>query len=239
MAWAKSDLKRSYPCNGELLSYLRERKGWTQTELAHFAGYSKRLVCKAEAGEPISTAVIADLADALAVPDGPVYPEDLITDPVSLAKAYIAAEYVEQKNTFNAIRHFLDDDIAIHLAGDPQSIPFAGEHQGIAAVERAFAIFFSIMEVPVGHDHEPWYQFLGQGNEVIVWGESWMHPIGRPMQQPLKLVHRMKFRRGKLLLVEVIFDSLEGARLLNNEATRYLDASIAARRSVRCATGHE
>ena len=81
----------------------------------------------------------------------------------------------------------------------PTYSPFAGEHRGIASVERAFENFYSILEVPDGHDHTPWYTYLGHGNDVIVWGDSWIHPRGAPMTTPMKLVHRMKFRRGKLL----------------------------------------
>jgi transcriptional regulator with XRE-family HTH domain len=197
--------------------YHRERIGWTQRQLAKAAGYSERLVSKAEAGKPISAATVADLAMALSTAEAPVYPEDLIVDPVQLAKQYIAAEYTPPHRVVDAIRHFLDEDVVIRLAGDPATIPFAGEHRGIAAVERVFDIFFSVLEVPPGHDPTPWYQFVGQGNEVVIWGKSWMHPIGRPMERPIDLVHRMKFRRGKLIEVEVVFDSLEGSRVLRGE----------------------
>lgn len=217
MAWTKRDLKRSYPCNKELLGFLRERKGWTQSELGHFSGYSKRLICKAEAGKPICSDAINDLAESLSIPDDPIYPEDLISDPVKMAQDYIAALYIHQKDIVQAIRHFLDEEIAIRLPGDPDLIPFAGEHHGIAEVERAFEIFYSILEVPANHDHTEYYTYLGQGNEVIVWGESWIHPIGAPMTAPMRLVHRMRFRRGKLLLVDVVYDSLHGKRVLHPE----------------------
>jgi transcriptional regulator with XRE-family HTH domain len=215
MAWTRSDIKRSCPCNGVLLCFLRERKGWTQAELARVAGYSERLINKAEAGQPISSDAINDLADALSSADSPVYPEDVISDPVKMAQDYIAALYIHQKEIVNAIRHFLDDDIIIRLPGDPQIIPFAGEHRGIAAVERVFEIFYSILEAPADHDHTSCYTYVGQGNEVIVWGESWIHPIGAPMTEPMRLVHRMQFRRGKLLQVEVVYDSLHGKNVLN------------------------
>lgn len=214
MAWTKRDLERSYSCNPELFAFLRKHRGWTQAQLAHYAGYSKRLISKAEAGEPIRAQAISDLAEALSMPDEPVYPEDLISDPVELAKAYIAAEYKEQKNAFQAIKHFLDEDIVLLLEGDPAIFPFAGEHRGHAGVERAFAIFFSVIQAPANHDHTPWYTFHTRGNEVIIWGESWLHPIGQPMREPIKLVHRMKFLRGKIAFIEVLYDSLAGARAL-------------------------
>jgi len=200
-----------------MLRFHRESKAWTQRELAKAAGYSERLVSKAEAGQSISAAAVADLAGALSTAESPIYPEDLIVDPVQLAKEYIAAEHQQPGRVVDAIRHFLDEEIVIRLAGDPATIPFAGEHRGIAAVERVFELFYSILEVPAGHDHTPWYQYLGQGNEVIIWGKSWIHPIGHPMEKPLDLVHRMKFRRGKLIEVEVVFDTLEGSRVIKED----------------------
>lgn len=214
MAWTTSDPARSYRCNVDLLTFLRKRKGWTQAELAQHSGYSKRLICKAESGGQISAQAIDDLAESLSTAEDRIYPEGLISDPVALAKEYIAAEYACQEKVVDAMRHFLDDEIVIRLAGDPAKFPFAGEHRGIAGVERLFEAFFSVLEAPVGHDPTPWYQFLGQGNEVVVWGKTWIHPIGKPMKEPLDLVHRMKFRRGKLIEVDVVFDSLEGSRRL-------------------------
>lgn len=76
--------------------------------------------------------------------------------------------YIEQKNIFRAIRHFLDEDIVFRIAGDPAIIPFAGEHRGLAAVERGFAQFFSVLEAPRNHDHTACYHYLAQGKDVIV-----------------------------------------------------------------------
>lgn len=214
MTWASNGRKRSYACNSELLCYLRERKGWTQRELASVSGYSERLISKAEAGRPISRDTIADLAESLSSAEETIYPEDLVCDPVMLAKEYFSALHTQQKDIVAAIRHFLDDEIVYRIQGDPAEIPFAGEHRGIAAVERAYEIFFSLLEVPEGYDHDAGFSFLGQGNVVIVWGSSWIHPIGVPMSEPLKLVHRMHFRRGKMHLFEIIFDTKTGAEVL-------------------------
>jgi len=214
MDWKEPPRKRSYTCNPELLVFLRDRKGLTQQQLAKAAGYSERLISKAEAGQLISTTAIADLAEALCLSDEPVHPEELITDPVKLAKEYIAAVYTQGKGMVDAIRHFLDDEVVFRIAGDPEQIPFAGEHQGIAAVRQAFDIFYSILEAPADHDYLSCYTFLGQGNEVTMWGETWIHPIGQPMEKPISISHRMVFRRGKLILLEDIFDTFAGQQAL-------------------------
>ena len=210
MAWKERPLKRSYACAPDLLAFLRERQGLTQKQLAETAGYSERLVSKAEAGRPISAGAINDLAEALSTSDALVYPEDLIVDPVQIAKEFIKALYTKGKGIIEAIRHFLDDEVVFHLVGDPEQLPIAGRHEGIAAVERLFDIFFSIFEVPKDHDFESCYTYLGQGNEVRVWGDNYIHPIGKPMDVPLRMANRLVFRRGKMILYEDTYDTLMG-----------------------------
>ncbi len=205
---------RSYPCNVDLLVSLRERKGWTQQKLAAISGYSERLINKAESGRSISSAAIEILAETLSTEEDPIYFEDLISDPIALAKEFMAGIYVHQKNVVTAIRHFLDEDIVFRLAGDPATIPFAGEHRGFAAVERAFEIFFSIMEAPPNYDYKAGISYLAQGKDVIVWGESWLHPIGVPMDKPMPISHRLTFHKGKLVLFENVFDTLHAAKVL-------------------------
>lgn len=232
MPWREPPQHKSYACNGELIAFLRQQRGWTQRELARESGYSERLVSKAEASQAISARTVADLADTLSADGEPVFPEDLICDPVALAKAFIAAEYEHPGCNVEKMRHFLDENLVTRLNGDPQLIPFAGEHRGIDELEQAYAVFFSLIEAPPNHDWRPWYKFAGHGNEVIVWGQSWMGPIGRPMSKPLQQVHRFVFQRGKLILVEVLFDAMEGAELLRqagmlDEAGKMLKADDA------------
>lgn len=209
-------LKRSYPCNVDLLAFLRERKGWTQQELAAASGYSERLVNKAESGRPISTSAIETLADALSTDGDPVYLEDLVCDVVALAKEYIAALYVHQAQIVDNIRHFLDDDVVFRVSGDPAVVPFAGEFRGIAEVERGFGVMFSVLEAPRDHDYAACYSYLAKGKEVIVWGDSWLHPIGRPLKEPMKISNRLTFQKGKLVLFEDVFDTLHAARALTD-----------------------
>jgi transcriptional regulator with XRE-family HTH domain len=221
MGWASTGLRRSYECNREILINLRERRGWTQQELATRAGYSERLISKAEAGQPISALAVEDLAEALSLPEDPVYPEDLVSDLVQLTKEFIAATYNHsQRNLADAVQHFLDDEIEYHFAGDPSVIPFAGKHRGIAAFERVVEIFYSVLEAPPNHDPRPWHEYLRQGNDVVIFGQSWIHPIGEPFGTPIRFVERFRYRRGKLILIENLFDTFEGADVLQNAVAK-------------------
>jgi transcriptional regulator with XRE-family HTH domain len=214
MAWIIRILSQGYSCNPQLLKHLRESKNWTQAELSKATGYSIRLISKAEAGRSISPVAIDTLAEALSTSVQTIYPEDLISDPVLLAKAYVAALYIHQKNIFEAIKHFVDDDIFLRVSGDPAIIPFAGQYRGIAEFERGLSILFLILEAPVNHDHEPWYTYVATGNRVAVWGKTWLHPIGIPTNEPMPICYLMKFRRGKLFQIAKRFDTLQAAKAL-------------------------
>ena len=67
-------------------------------------------------------------------------------------------------------------------------------------------------EAPQGHHHEQHYNFIAQGKEVIMTGESWIHPIGLPMENLIRLAHRFVFHRGKLVLLEDVFDTMSGKK---------------------------
>ncbi|MCA9241121.1 MAG: helix-turn-helix domain-containing protein [Planctomycetales bacterium] len=221
MGWQETPRKKSYECNGELLAQLRKGRGWTQSQLAQESGYSERLISKAEASQPVSAETVADLADALNTPDEPIFPEDLIADPLAMAKAYIAAEYEHPEDVVGCLRHFLADDITVRLTGDPDLFPWVGEHHGIAEMERAYELFYSMIEPPPNHDWRPWYKFVGQGNEVMVWGKNWMGMIGQPLTEPIELVHRFVFQRGMLVLKEVLFDRHHGSKELDKARERH------------------
>ncbi|MEW4486582.1 helix-turn-helix transcriptional regulator [Thalassoglobus sp. JC818] len=201
-----------------MLKHFRERLGWTQAELAKKAGYSERLVSKAESGKAISKKTIEHLAEAVSTPTNVVFPEDLISDPVQIARKYIEGLYVHQADGFRHFRPYLDEDVEFYIAGDPQTVPFAGRYKGLEQIQALFKQFFSFIESPPNHDYEPHYKFIGQGNEVIVWGQSWLHPIGRPLTEPMELTQLMKFRRGKLYHFEDRYDTSLAEKLLNDQA---------------------
>lgn len=208
-------MSRAFACNRDFLRQLRLRNGWTQADLARRAGYSERLISKAEAGAPIARETISDLAEALSSEDEQLHWEDLACDPVQLAQRYISAFHVHKANALDVLEDMIDENVHFRIAGNPEEIPFAGEYRGIRSAREMFKVFFSVLEVP-DHDFEKCFEYIGQGPNAIIWGESWIHPIGRPMETPIRISNLLKFRRGKLVFLDDCFDTAAGAAELNN-----------------------
>lgn len=213
-----TDPKRSSmstACNAELLKHLRAQRGYTQADLASRVGCSERLIVKAESGRPVSLVTIDSLAKALSHEHATVYPDDLTSDPVTLAKKYMEAFHFQKANLVDAIRYFLDPEIIVRICGDPAVVPFAGEHRGVEAMDRAFKIFFSLLEVPEDHDFSEHFRYIAQGTDVVIWGESYIHPLGQPLERPMTVSNLLRFRRGKLYYLEDNYDTHLASEVLS------------------------
>lgn len=214
MTWMSNQIAPSYPCNGSILSYLRNKAGLTQEALARRSGYSRRLISKAEGSGKISSVTIKDLATALSSPGDPVYPEDLIADPRAMSMEFVLGMYRHGRDIVRICRRLFAPNIVYKIAGDPSVLPFAGTHLGPAAVESALTCFFSMFEPPLNHDPTGSYDFVPHGNDVIVWGQTWMHPCGRPLKRPIAISIRLKYERGKIVSCDHRLDTSEVSRVL-------------------------
>ena len=212
----KNPKGKSFPCNGELIKYLRNHLGWTQEQMAQESGYGERLIRKAEAGQSISVETIRDLSDTLSTTERPVTPEELMCDPLRLSRSFFEHFNTYQSEVVSKIRHFLSDEPVFAFACSDDTIPFGGEHVGIEAIERMFKSFFAVLEIPNGWRFEPELSIVGDGNQVIAEGEEWSHPHGQPLEKPISILARLTFEHGKLARYEVWFDSAAGANALGN-----------------------
>ena len=208
--------RKSLSCNGKRLRYYRGLRSLTQSELARISGYSERLISKAEAGKPISVSTVEDLAEALSSEAGKITVDDLICDPTELAKKYIHFLHTAQRKMVAEIEHFLDDEVIFSINGCNPKVPFAGTHQGIEAMRSYVNCFFDYLEVPEGHDYRPHYKFFCEGNEVIIWGKTWIRPIGQKDSKPMLVNMRMRFEDGKMILFEDRFDVTVGEKIVSN-----------------------
>ena len=201
MSWTRSELKRSYPCNPELIKFLRERKKWSQKKLAKESGYCERLICKAESGGSIASATIEVLAKTLSTEDMKVFPEDLISDPVALTKKFIQAAHTLQGDMVKGVEHFTDHNGEFNFVqcgrGD-----YAGYYKGINELDIAVQKFFAAQSFVEGQDYEGNYSYYGDGNNVVAWGQSQVCDAQSGETFHLNVTLRMSYEKGKLCRIE-------------------------------------
>lgn len=201
MPWTKTELKRSYPCNPELIKYLRERKKWSQKRLAKESGYCERLICKAESGGSIASATIEVLAQTLSCKEMRVFPEDLISDPVALSRNFIKAAHTLQRDMVKGIRHFTHPHGTFRFVQCGKG-NYSGDYQGIGQLDNAVEEFFKAQTFVPGQDFENRYSYYADGNAVIAWGISTIRVTETDEVIDLNVTLRLEYEKGKLISIE-------------------------------------
>lgn len=201
----------SFECNGEIIAHFRKQCGLTQKEAAKSAGYSERLIRKAEAGGKLSRQALEDLAAALRTEEQEVYPEDLISSPESMVREFWAAYSKYEAEMVAHVKHFIDESIEVVCAGDPGQIPFAGTFQGIQGFDKWIRTFFATLSRPDPNHFQP--QYLASGKRVVTWGEEVAVAPGL-QPRPMCVIQRFDFDEGRLVRFENMFDTHGGGEYL-------------------------
>jgi len=205
---------RSARINPKRLVELRKKRGWTQVQLAEAAGYSERLILKAESGAPISLATIAALAQALATDREPVTISDLLRTTIEIAREFIVIMYRHESETIPQARHLLAEDAEFRIWGESAGLPFAGLYRGLDEGDRLFRHFFSMIEAPPDHDPLPHYHLIADQENVVAWGHSYLRPKGIEHAAPMPISYLFSFRDDQIIYFEDRFDTTHGGQLL-------------------------
>jgi transcriptional regulator with XRE-family HTH domain len=125
--------------NGKLLRHLRTSRGWTQKELARRAGYTERLVRKAEHGGSLDFQTAVDLADALSLDTTTIAATDLDLDRslIWIAERILFGPVLHGTEDLREINLFLSPDFVLHVSGSPSKSIFAGTWKSVSGF-RAF-----------------------------------------------------------------------------------------------------
>lgn len=198
MSGNNDENRRSLRCNARLLRSLRESMNWSQKQLAQRSGYSIRLISKAEAGGSVAYPTIEVLAKTLSSDEFPISAADLVCDPESMAKSFVIARYQKPRNMADIVRDFVDPKCVFSMVGNPKTIPFAGDYVGLRAFASSVSSFFDFLEVRQDTDHVAGFHVIASKNKVVLWGESWISPVGRPAINPTPVAILFCFRNGLL-----------------------------------------
>ncbi len=215
MAWLETrKLKRSLPVNGEMLRFLRNRRGWTQEDLASKAGYSERVVRKAESSGGLHPDTIEILAEALSGPDWTVDPEDLITTPEALARTVINAYRNQERQVVANVQGLLHDELKVYAAGEEVGLPFAGGYDGADGFDEFFGKYFNAFIRPDKQFFQP--TFFARGNEVILHGQEAVKAVDSDEIISSWIFIKFTFERGKLIRYENFYDTAKAAQYLQS-----------------------
>ncbi|MCA9011877.1 MAG: helix-turn-helix transcriptional regulator, partial [Planctomycetaceae bacterium] len=211
MSWLIPPTRRSYPCRGDYLRILREKRGWTQEQFADVVGYSPRLIRKAEGSASLNPETIEDIADALSTSGEAVFPEDLVSDPVAAARLIVQSYDLHEHAMLNYCGHVFAEDFVYWCAGEETGFPFAGTFQGITGFQDWLDRFFSVITRPRPEPLAP--TFALAENEVIARYQE-VTALGGEIGPPVWIVNITKFQRGKVIRMENYFDTQTGQKVL-------------------------
>lgn len=155
-------ISRYYSVNGRALRKVRLDCQLSQSELGKRAGYSERLVRKAESGGSLELETIQCLVEALRLLGAEISVEQLLYDQLAMAKTVVEGYDKLGPNMMKDIAHLLTPDFIWYCPGDPKNTPFAGEWRGANGLQEWLDIFFGTFtrmpgslhpEYTVGNNH--------------------------------------------------------------------------------------
>ncbi|MGI9430198.1 MAG: helix-turn-helix domain-containing protein [Bythopirellula sp.] len=189
-----------------MVRFLRKQRGWTQERLATAAGYTKRLVAKAESSGSLKPDTIEILAETLATSELEVHPEDLTACPKELAVAFMHAYAEYEQEMITHCRHFIAEDLQGLFPGGPQSAPLSGLHDGIDAYDQFCRNFFQVFARVDKRMALDTAVYTTSGNHVVVAYYERLANAHLPLNpEPSHVMLNMTFRCGKLAEVEHLF----------------------------------
>jgi transcriptional regulator with XRE-family HTH domain len=184
---------------GQRLKHFRSLQGWTQEELAHRAGYTDRLIRKAESGRSVSLETIRNLACCLSCNGISVHLDDLMES----SRATVNNLIVQLKQRSS---ESLDQIFAANAVLDCKGcerIPFVGSWNGFHELQNWFGIFYDSLESNMLIE-----QILAAINDEIAFVRLLLvfRCNGR-RSQPLEIILRMAMEKNRIQYLCVNADS--------------------------------
>lgn len=135
---------RSVRVNSTLLKQLRAQSGLTQAELAKRAGYTERLIRKAEGGGSLSHETIETLAETLRQLGLSVTARQLCIDQLTIARKWIEDFEQHEARMIPFVRDFLSEELVFVCPGKEATAPFIGKWKGIAGLQGFLDAYFAV-----------------------------------------------------------------------------------------------
>lgn len=204
------------PVNGQRLQKLRQLAGMTQEQLAEKAGYSERLVRKAEASSPLRKSTIADLAAALSSGEQRLTVDDLVFSHESVSTDMAAFLLHGSMALAESFQELIHPRFTLTVAGHELNIPFAGTHSGPSACDSFRDQFRGAFESI--HYQPTQTHCFAAAHETCVQAitelQSSLQSLDQPITTEIWWFLKARFEASRLISVQLHYDTGNVCRLL-------------------------
>lgn len=210
--------KRFVAINGRALRSRRLQLGWTQRQLAKAAGYTERLIRKAESGGSLDIATVQNLAESLSSNGDRVSSEALILDILAIARQWIEALETQEQGMLSQVEHYLAEQFVLICPGDPATAPFLGSWHGAAGLQQWLDLYFGFFKRNPCQDLE---FTVGEHSVMARWLESGTMqgiPCG-----PVRINMHFRFENGLIVRIDDDYDTQAGANAVASARTKLGD----------------
>jgi hypothetical protein len=197
--------QRGVPVRGDYLRFLRKRRGWTQQEFALLAGYSERLIRKAEEGRCLMPETIQVLAETLTDEELPVVAEDLWLSSRQTMMLFGRLLAGVRPWTMECLTPVVSDSIETHCKGAAE-VAFTGVFHGRSGLMTWIERFRQVLADGYSQPQE-WSLLVDQQQAFL--HTAWVFQGRQGCSVPIDLDIRVELASGLIERLTVAADSLE------------------------------
>ena len=203
--------------NGRELRIRRLSRGWTQRQLARSAGYTERLIRKAEIGGTLDIKTVQDLAEALSTPDNAVAVASLTVDIAAIARRWMEAWAQHEAQMVSKIESYLAEGFEFVCPGEPGTVPFVGTFKGTFGLQQWMELYFSHVQ---REQNMPVEYMVGDDSVIARWLECGTY-LGVPAP-PVRINLHFRFVGGLIARIVDDYDTLTAFTTASEARSRLL-----------------
>lgn len=201
---------RSIRTNGNSIRRFRLDRGWTQQQLAKLAGYSPRLIRKAESCGPLDLETVRNIAEAFSSSGSIVTLQHLTLDIRAIAVQWMDALNRDGPAMVSSVEHLLAEDFVFYCPGDPAVAPFVGTWHGAEGLRNFWELYFAIFNRVPNETIE-----YCVGNDLVVARFMETAYVAGQLYGPLRINMCFTFKNGLIQRVDDDYDTQGGAATKN------------------------
>ncbi len=220
---------RSVRTNGNSVRRFRLERGWTQKKLANLAGYSPRLIRKAESCGLLDLETVRNIAEAFSSSGNIVTLQHLTLDLRSIAAEWMDALNRDGAAMVSSIKGLLAEDFVFYCPGDPAVAPFIGTWYGAAGLHTFWELYFSVFNRIPNEDIE-----YCVGNDLVVARFMESAYVAGQLYGPIRVNMCFTFKDGLIHRIDDDYDTQGGVSTKSESDTAVYSLLEMAKVFVKC-----